>query len=202
MTSITPLQLAQGIAAASRQAGQDDPVVRGADWQTAVVTAVNGDGTVNVGAIRARCIAEAYPAPAVGDQIAISQSGIGNWIAHGRLATVTRGWTALPLASGWAPFGSPYYTPAYRIWGDGTASLCGLGLLTGSLASGTTVANLPAEACPAAQVRYAVQVAVGFFGVLTIYTDGHVTLGDFSGTLPTTGQKWAEFDVASHYRLV
>jgi len=197
--SVTPQQLAQGIAAASRQAGQDDPTVRGADWQTAVVTAVNGDGTVNVGAIRARCL-DSYVAPSVGDQIVISQSGIGNWIAHGRLSTTTRGWTPFTLSSGWTAL-SGYYTPAYRIWGDGTASLCGLAQMSGSLATDTVVATLPAEARPASKVRYAVQVITGIFAVMTIFPNGNVTLGDFSATLSTTGSKWAEYDVASHYRL-
>lgn len=196
----SPLQLAQGIAAASRQAGHDDPAVRGADWQTGTVTAVNSDGTVDVGTIRARRIADAYPAPAVGDQVVISQSGTGNWIALGRTASTTRAWTPFTLSSGWTANAS-YYTPAYRLWGDGTASLCGLAQMSGTLASGQTVATLPAEACPAAQVRVSVQVAVGFFGVMTIFTNGTIQLGDFSGTLATTGNKYAEFDAVGRYRL-
>jgi len=80
------LDLAAGIAVAARQAGKDDPAVRGADWQTGVVTAVNADGTVNVGTIRARRL-ESYLVPTVGDQIIISRSGAGNWIAIGRTAS-------------------------------------------------------------------------------------------------------------------
>jgi hypothetical protein len=193
------MHVAQSIAAASRQAGQDDPVVRGADWQTAVVTAVNTDGTVSIGPIRARCL-DTYQGPAVGDQIVISQNGIRTWLAHGRLAGTTRAWTTLPLASGWSQL-SPYYLPTYRIWSDGTASLSGLASMSGSLASGTTVATLPAEARPASQVRYTVQINTGTFGVMTLFPNGNIQLGDFSATLPSTGQKWAQYDVASHYRL-
>lgn len=197
--SVSPLQLAQGIAGAARQAGRDDPKVRGSDWQTGIVTAVNSDGTVDIGTIRARRI-HTYTNPAVGDQVFISQSGNGNWLAAGRPATTTRVWTAFTLSSGWTGLAA-YYTPAYRIWGDGTASLCGLAQMSGTLTSGAVVATLPTEAIPASQVRCAVQVASGFFGVMTILTSGAIQLGDFSGTLPTTGNKWAEFDCFGRYRL-
>lgn len=61
------------------------PAVRGSDWRTATVTAVNADGTVSIGAIRARRL-ESYATPAIGDRIVISQSGTGNWLALGRIA--------------------------------------------------------------------------------------------------------------------
>ncbi|MFD7101939.1 hypothetical protein [Streptomyces celluloflavus] len=62
------------------------PAVRGSDWRTGTVTAVNADGTVAVGdAIRARRL-ESYATPAIGDRIVISQSGTGNWLALGRIA--------------------------------------------------------------------------------------------------------------------
>lgn len=64
--------------------------VRRADWQTAVVTAVNGDGTVNVGVIVARCL-DSYPAPTVGDQIFLTNSGAGNWVAVGRTSSANVG---------------------------------------------------------------------------------------------------------------
>ncbi|WP_275462057.1 hypothetical protein [Streptomyces noursei] len=70
------------------------PAVRGSDWRTGTVTAVGVDGTVAVGdAIVARRL-ESYVAPRVGDQVMLSQSGIGNWIAIGRTATAA---TALGL---------------------------------------------------------------------------------------------------------
>lgn len=90
----SPLDLAAGIAQAARQAGVTDPAVRGSDWQAAVVTAVNTDGTVDIGSIRARRF-DTYLNPAIGDQIVISQSGNRNWIAHGRLApSVDAEWTS------------------------------------------------------------------------------------------------------------
>ncbi|WP_329472768.1 hypothetical protein OIE75_29905 [Streptomyces sp. NBC_01723] len=192
--------LAAALKQQATRAGESTPSVRGADWRTATVTLVNTDGTITADGIpRIRCLAP-YTGPAVGDFIVISQSSSGNWVALNRLAATTRSWTTLPLSSGWAVL-SGYYTPAYRIWDDGTASLCGLAAMSGSLPSGTVVATLPAEARPAFQCRFPVQVVLGFYGVMTLYPDGRVTLGDFSGTLSSTGQKWAEFDVASHYRL-
>lgn len=93
-----PLQLAQGIASAARQAGQDTPAVRGADWQTAIVTAVGSDGTVDIDSIRARRL-DTYTNPAVGDQIIVTQSGQGNWIALGRTSTsLDPAWQAYTVA--------------------------------------------------------------------------------------------------------
>ncbi|WP_153182985.1 hypothetical protein [Streptomyces sp. E5N298] len=192
--------LAWAMKKQATRAGESAQSVRGSDWSTAVVSLANTDGTVMAAGIpQIRCL-DTYASPAVGDLIVISQSSNGNWIAHGRLAATTRKWETLPLSSGWAVL-SGYYTPAYRIWDDGTASLSGLAAMSGNLPSGTVVATLPAEARPAFQCRFPVQVVLGFYGVMTLYPDGRVTLGDFSGTLSTTGQKWAEFDVASHYRL-
>lgn len=90
---VSPATLAAGIAAAARTAGTTDPNVRGADWQTAVVTAVGTDGTVDIGSVRARRM-ETYVNPLVGDQIIITQSGAGNWVAWGRTApAVDNEWT-------------------------------------------------------------------------------------------------------------
>lgn len=81
----TPWDLAGGFVEAARTAGATDPQVRGADWQTAVVTAVNADGTVDIGSVRARRL-DTYLNATIGDLIAITQNGAGNWIALGRLA--------------------------------------------------------------------------------------------------------------------
>ncbi|MGW6741625.1 hypothetical protein ACWGDX_13015 [Streptomyces sp. NPDC055025] len=81
----TGAALAAGFVQAARAAGASDPQVRGADWQTAVVTAVGVDGTVSIGSIRARRL-DTYQGAQVGDMIAITQSGAGNWVALGRLA--------------------------------------------------------------------------------------------------------------------
>jgi hypothetical protein len=87
MDGATSAQVAQAVAAAAVQAGQDTPTVRGADWQTATVTAVNTDGTVSCGtAIRARRL-ESYQLPTVGDRIMLTRSGTGSWLAVGRTAT-------------------------------------------------------------------------------------------------------------------
>jgi hypothetical protein len=91
---VSPLQLAAGITLAARQAGATDPTVRRADWQTAVVTSVNTDGTVDIGNVRARRL-DTYVNPAVGDTVMVTQSGSGNWAALGRLApSADADWTA------------------------------------------------------------------------------------------------------------
>ncbi|MFE0794798.1 hypothetical protein [Streptomyces mutabilis] len=191
--------LAWALKQQATRAGESAPSVRGADWRTAVVTTVNGDGTVAVDGIPAiRCL-ETYALPAVGDVAVISQSSNGNWIAWGRTSTGA-GWTPITLASGWAA-NANYYTPAYRLWGDGTASLCGLASMSGTLATGTVAATLPAPARPASQVRVAAQVAVGYFGVITLFPNGQVQLGDFNATLPTTGPKYLQLDTLGRYRL-
>lgn len=191
--------LAWAIAQRSTRAGESAPSVRGSDWRTAVIIAVNGDGTIAVTGIPAvRCM-ETYARPLVGDVAVISQSSNGNWIAWGRTSTGAT-WTPITLASGWAANPS-YYAPAYRLWGDGTASLCGLASMSGTLTSGAVVATLPAPARPASQVRVATQVATGYFGVVTLLTNGNVTVGDFNTTLPTTGPKYLELDAFGHYRL-
>lgn len=77
--------LADAIRDQAVRAGADTPLVRGADWQTVTVTAVNSDGTVNVGVIVARRL-DSYASPQVGDIIYLSSSGAGNWIALGRAA--------------------------------------------------------------------------------------------------------------------
>lgn len=63
------------------------PKARGADWRTATVASVNAAaGTVTTtDGIPCRCL-ETYLVPTVGDQVVISQSGSGNWLAQGRLA--------------------------------------------------------------------------------------------------------------------
>lgn len=195
----THRDLAWALKQQAKRSGQSTPTVRGADWRQAVVATVGTDGTITTAdGIKCRCLSPYTPT--LGDTIVISQSSAGSWIALNRLATTTRGWTALPLASGWAALAN-YYPPAYRIWDDGTASLCGLAQMSGTLASDSVVATLPVEARPALRVRFPVQVITGIFGVMTILPTGNITLGDFSATLATTGSKWAEYDVATRYRL-
>jgi hypothetical protein len=170
----------------------------------ATVATVGTDGTVTTteGYVARRLAT--YTGPAVGDQVLISP-GPGGWYAHGRMAAASAGgWVPLTLASGWTAVAG-YYTPAYRLNADGTASLSGMATMSGALVAGAVVTTLPAAASPANRVRVTVQVAaasgVGYFGVMTINPDGTVTLGDFNAALPATGSKYAEFDTFGRYRL-
>jgi hypothetical protein len=194
------MALADAIRGEAVRAGGADPAVRGGDWRLALVATVGSDGTITTDdGIVARRL-ESYRTPAVGDTIRISVSSAGGWTADGRLGQGTGGWVNISLSAGWAANAS-YYTPQVKLLGGGDASLCGLAQMSGSLASGATVATLPGGTWPAKQVRATVQVAVGFFGVMTILTNGTIQLADFSGTLAATGNKYAQYDVFSRYRL-
>ncbi|MYR28624.1 hypothetical protein GA0115257_115217, partial [Streptomyces sp. LcepLS] len=161
---------------------------------------VGTDGTVTADGIKARCM-PTYAAPSVGDVVVLDQSGSGNWLCWGPTAKATPTWASIPLASGWSATAN-YYSPAYRINSDGTASLCGMATgPAGTLPSPVTVATLPAAARPASQVRVTVQVGAGYFAAMTVATSGVISLGDYSAALPSTGQRWAEFDALSRYRL-
>lgn len=83
----TARDLAGAMVAAATTAGAASTAVRGADWRLGVVTAVNADGTVDVGEIRARRLEDAYLNPTVGDTICLTQNSAGNWLAIGRTAT-------------------------------------------------------------------------------------------------------------------
>ncbi|MFW3473668.1 H-type lectin domain-containing protein [Streptomyces microflavus] len=78
------------VGALRRQAarvGSETPSVRGADWRIAVVATVNGNDTVTTeDGIDVRRW-DSYLAPAVGDIIAITQSGGGSWGTWGRWAS-------------------------------------------------------------------------------------------------------------------
>lgn len=80
-------ELGAALKRAAQRTGEQTPAVRGSDWRLATVTAVNGDGTVEVdGAMDIRRLVS-YTTPAEDDVIVISQSSSGNWIAIGPLAT-------------------------------------------------------------------------------------------------------------------
>ncbi len=204
MTSVPPpahRDLAWAVKQAARRVGEQSPTVRGSDWRQAIVQTVNTDGTVTtVDGIVARRM-HTYLAPAEGDVIVVTVSSAGDWLAAGRLASGDGAWTPFTLAGTWTA-NANYYTPAYRINGDGTASLCGLAGMSGALTSGMVVATLPAAAWPAKSVRVTVQVAVGYFGVMTIANNGQITLNDFNPAPPSTGGKYVQFDTFSRYRLV
>lgn len=111
-SSIT--DLADAIRLQAVTAGAAELAVRGADWQTATVTAI-GSGAVDCGVITARCL-DSYQGRAIGDRVVIAQSGNGNWICLGR----TAGATEQEFVS---------YTPAWTA--DGSNPSVGNGTLTG-----------------------------------------------------------------------
>jgi hypothetical protein len=204
MTSVPPpahRDLAWAVKQAARRVGEQSPTVRGSDWRQAIVQTVNADGTVTtVDGIVARRM-HTYLAPAVGDVIVVTVSSAGDWLAAGRMASGDGAWTPFTLAGTWTP-NVNYYTPSYRVNGDGTASLCGLASMSGALTANMVVATLPAAARPAKSVRVTVQVAIGYFGVMTIAPNGEITLNDYNPTPPSTGGKYIQFDGLSRYRLV
>ena len=146
MTSVPPAahrDLAWAVRQAARRVGEQSPTVRGSDWRQAIVQTVNADGTVTtVDGIVARRM-HTYLAPAAGDVIVVTVSSAGDWLAAGRMASGDGAWTAFTLAGTWTP-NANYYTPSYRVNGDGTASLCGLASMSGALTAGMVVATLPA----------------------------------------------------------
>lgn len=82
-------QIAAAVEGVVERKGSSNPAVRGADWRTGLVTAVNVTaGTVDVGDVRARRL-ESYQSPTVDDLIVITQSGAGNWVAVGRTSSGT-----------------------------------------------------------------------------------------------------------------
>ncbi|MFF5609245.1 hypothetical protein ACFY65_23140 [Streptomyces cellulosae] len=204
MTSVPPpahRDLAWAVRQAARRVGEQSPSVRGSDWRQAIVQTVNADGTVTtVDGIVARRM-HTYLAPAEGDVIVVTVSSVGDWLAAGRMASGDGAWVPFTLAGTWTA-NANYYTPAYRLNGDGTASLSGLASMSGALTSGMVVATLPAAARPAKNVRVTVQVAVGYFGVMTIAPNGEITLNDYNPAPPSTGGKYVQFDGFSRYRLV
>lgn len=147
MTNSADSSFVDAVLDEAKRKAAADPNVRGANFRYAVVTAVNTNGTVSVGDIRARRHVT-YTVPAVGDQVVIMQSGNRNWICLGRLATNGGNWTTIPLASGYITAGGGV-TPAYliegkRVWLRGRA-----GPTSGTITNGATIATIPAAARPA-----------------------------------------------------
>lgn len=109
-------QLAAAVDGLVQRKGSTSPAVRGAEWRTGTVTAVNTTaGTVDVGDVRARRL-ESYQSPTVGDLIVITQSGAGNWVALGRTSTgADTAWTQPTLATGFAHDGNSNGNVQYRV---------------------------------------------------------------------------------------
>jgi hypothetical protein len=148
-TAVT--ELADAIRSGAIQAGADSPQVRGADWQTAVVTVVGTDGTVTAGGIIARRLAS-YTEPAVGDLIALTQSGAGSWLAVGVLAPGPPVWTTYtPVWSGLSVLGASVSSGRYQRTGATVHFVAALTWGTGgSLGTGTIQVTLPIAATSAA----------------------------------------------------
>ncbi|WP_327738467.1 hypothetical protein OG749_36395 [Streptomyces nojiriensis] len=174
-----------------RQASDQDPSIRGADWRLAVVASIQTTGTVTTtdGVVARRT--DMYVTPLVGDTIILTVSGMGNWLAVGRIAPSTTAgtWQALTYNGTWSAWGSPFYSPAYRIEGDGTVSLSGLARAPAATSGVSTVATLPVPARPAAAVYRSILVNAGVNGTLMIDTDGTMQIRDYTGTAG-----WAAFD--------
>lgn len=189
--------LADALRRQATQAGADSPAVRGSDWRQAIVATVNTDGTVVTSdGVIARRMAT-YVTPTAGETIVVSISSSGNWLAHGRIAPVSTAgtWQLLTLSGGWTTFGSPYWTPSYRINGDGTVSLSGLAKAPASAAQPQTICTLPAGIVPASKSRFATEVANAVHGVLDVNATGTLQIQDYSGNAG-----WAALD-GVQYRL-
>lgn len=162
--------LADALRQSAVDAGANSPAVRGSDWRTATVTAVNGDGTVVADGITVRRM-ESYPSPVVGDVIAVTQASNGNWLAWGRTAgtgitqaeqtgTLNMSWSAANTASATVTFPVPF-AAAPRVFvninsGDGAVARWSsraytitttnfIALLSAPTAATTTGANIPVQ---------------------------------------------------------
>lgn len=185
--------LAQALKASAQKTGETSPSVRGADWRTAVVTAV-GTGTVTADGITARCM-ETYRLPKVGDVAVVSQSSNGNWIAHGRTMATASTWTTLTLASGYTNPGHGY-TASWlrdgpRIYLRGRIGPTG----GGGIPNVTPMATIPAAIRPAGGVAvgWAVARDTGLYPATTrveITDTGALRTYDASTPLPT----WVALD--------
>ena len=147
--------LAAALKQQAKRTGERSTSVRGADWRLAVVTAENGDGTVDADGIEdIRCM-ETYSQPAVDDVIVITQSSSGNWLALGRTTAVDPDWAPLTLAAGYTNPGHGY-TASYlregrRIWMRGR-----IGPTSGTIPDGDTLATIPAAIRPGVAAAWAV----------------------------------------------
>jgi len=150
----TNRDLASALKQQATRAGEREPRIRGADWWTATVTAVNTDGTVTADGLTYRRM-ETYHAPTAGDVIVVSLSGNGNLVAHGRTAGTAapnEAWTNIPLASGFTSTHTVFGPAQYRIitaYGSSRVELRGSVDCTSSVTAQTNFsAALPTAARP------------------------------------------------------
>ncbi|MFG2748002.1 hypothetical protein [Streptomyces xanthophaeus] len=180
-----------------RQASDQDPSIRGADWRLAVVDSVQATGTITTtdGIVARRT--ELYVTPVVGETVILTVSGTGNWVALGRVAPASTAgtWQALTYSGTWSAWGGTYYPPAYRINGDRTVSLCGLAKAPAATSGTSTIATLPTAARPTQDVRLGCIVNSGVPAALLVNMDGTLQIADYTGTAV-----WAALDGAT-FRL-
>lgn len=84
------MSLAKTLADAVQRAANRAVEQRAASWFLARVTAVNGDGTVDIDTARGPVPGvrrlKSYSAPAVNDVVKVSRNSDGNWVVDGALA--------------------------------------------------------------------------------------------------------------------
>lgn len=174
------LRVASEMASAVRDqagaVGRDTGSIRGADWRTAIVSAVAADGTLTADGIPGIRRLQAFVDPVVGDTIVITQNGTGSWLAVDRLATSAGEWTALTPAANFSATPG-YQSPRYRLVGR-TVHLQGHFTKSATLVSGDVFVTLPAAIRPPVDHD---MVVAGSHG-----TNG-AGIGAFRGILRTTG---------------
>ncbi|MGW2950778.1 hypothetical protein [Streptomyces eurythermus] len=84
------MTLAKSLVDAVQRAAQRAVEQQAAAWFLAKVTAVNGDGTVDLSTARGPVAGvrrlKSYSAPAVNDVVKVSRNADGNWLVDGALA--------------------------------------------------------------------------------------------------------------------
>ena len=169
-------EMARAVRDQADAVGRDTGSIRGADWRTAVVSAVAADGTLTADGIPGIRRLQTFLDPVVGDTIVITQNALGSWIAEGRLATSVGEWTTLAPAAGFSATPS-YQAPRYRLVGR-TVHIQGHFTKSSTLVSGDVFTTLPAAIRPAADHD---MIVIGSQG-----TNG-AGFGAFRGILRTNG---------------
>lgn len=195
----TTRELAAGLKRQAARTGANTASVRGSDWRLATVTAV-GAGAVTADGMPIRRL-ESYSGPAVGDVIVISQASTGNWIAHGRMATLAdQAWTKPALAAGFAHNGNTNGDVMYRMVVIGGTRMMqwrgGLGITYASNAiqngGGILAAALPTSLRPASARSLTAACSASTSSSLSLKvdarTDGHLRV---VGTTTSTTDAYA-----------
>lgn len=188
-------ELAAALRRQAKEVGTTTPSVRGSDWQTATVTAVNSDGTVAVGDIPARRI-DTYGAPQVGDRIMLTQESGGNWLACGRIVPAAGdAWLPLTLSGTWvANGGVTDAPPCARITPDGKLELSGMikGVAVNASAN-ASIGTLPAGIATTYWIRGLAPTSVTLnYARIDINPTGAITM--VNGSVAITAAGWVELN--------